>query len=60
MGFDDERARGLIRVSLGRFNTEEEVDRFLNVFRKTVGALSLQSHREEKVAELPHYTLSEH
>jgi cysteine desulfurase len=60
MGYDDERARGLLRLSLGRFNTDEEVDRFLNVFRKTVGALSLQSHREEKIAAFPHYALSEH
>ena len=29
MGYDAERARGLIRVSLGRFNTQGEVARFL-------------------------------
>jgi cysteine desulfurase len=60
MGYDDERARGLLRLSLGRFNTDEEVDRFLHVFRKTVAALSLQLHREEKVAAFPPYALSEH
>lgn len=31
MGYDSEQARGLIRVSLGRFNGQEEVDRFLRV-----------------------------
>ena len=31
MGYDDERARGLIRISLGRFNTRQEVDRFLQI-----------------------------
>ncbi len=39
MGFDDECARGLIRVSLGRFNTQQEVDRFIKIF---VGAVSSQ------------------
>jgi len=33
MGYDAESARGLIRVSLGRFNTQQEVDRFLEVLR---------------------------
>ena len=28
MGYDAERARGLVRVTLGRFNNEAEVDRF--------------------------------
>ena len=32
MGYDVEQARGLIRVSLGRFNTRKEVDRFLQIF----------------------------
>jgi len=36
MGYDDERARGLIRVSLGRFNTHQEVDRFLKVLPQVV------------------------
>ena len=31
MGFDSERARGLVRITLGRFNTESEVDRFLEI-----------------------------
>lgn len=36
MGYDEERARGLIRISLGRFNTQAEVDRFVEVFAGAV------------------------
>jgi cysteine desulfurase len=46
MGLDPIRARGSLRITLGRGNTEEEVDRFLEVLPATV--LSLQtvaSHR---------------
>ena len=32
MGFDLLRARGSLRITLGRFTTKAEVDRFLNVF----------------------------
>lgn len=32
MGFDLLRARGSLRITLGRFNTKAEVDRFLSVF----------------------------
>ena len=39
MGYDPERARGLIRVSLGRFNTRPEVDRFLDVLSSAVSSL---------------------
>lgn len=35
MGYDPESARGLIRVSLGRFNRQEEVERFLELLRST-------------------------
>ena len=31
MGFDPVRARGSLRITLGRFNTDAEVDTFLNV-----------------------------
>ncbi len=34
MGFDPFRARGALRITLGRFNTEMEVDRFLDIFPK--------------------------
>jgi cysteine desulfurase len=40
MGYDDERARGLLRLSLGRFNTESEVDRFLEILPLAVAAFS--------------------
>ena len=36
MGYNDEQARGLIRLSLGRFNTQEEVDRFLQILCEVV------------------------
>ena len=49
MGFDDERARGLIRVSLGRFNTHEEVDRFTSVLRTVVRTLPVQSIADLKL-----------
>jgi len=39
MGYDAVRARGLIRISLGRFNTQPEVDRFLDVLSSAVSAL---------------------
>jgi cysteine desulfurase len=39
MGYDAESARGLIRISLGRFNTQHEVDRFLEVLSSAVSAL---------------------
>ncbi len=39
MGYDAEQARGLIRVSLGRFNTEQEVDRFLRILVSCTGKL---------------------
>jgi len=38
-GYDVESARGLVRVSLGRFNTQQEVDRFLDVLSSAVSAL---------------------
>jgi len=39
MGFDSERARGLVRITLGRFNTEEEVDRLLEILPALVAEL---------------------
>jgi cysteine desulfurase len=40
MGYDDERARGLLRLSLGRFNTEHEVDRFLEILPRVLTRLT--------------------
>jgi cysteine desulfurase len=39
MGFDPIRARGTLRVTLGRFNTTVEVDRFLQILPPAVNAL---------------------
>lgn len=38
MGYDEQRARGLIRVSLGRFNTRDQVLQFLNILESVVAA----------------------
>lgn len=40
MGYDAERARGLVRITLGRFNTETEVDRFLEILTRLVEELN--------------------
>lgn len=40
MGFEPERARGLLRVTLGRFNTEGEVERFLQILPQAVASLA--------------------
>ncbi len=40
MGYDSEQARGLLRVSLGRFTTEQEVDRFLDILPQAVATLN--------------------
>ena len=40
MGFDTDRARGLVRITLGRFNTEPEVDRFLEILPRLVADLN--------------------
>jgi cysteine desulfurase len=39
MGFDPLKARGSLRISLGRFNTAEEADRFLEVLPRAVASL---------------------
>lgn len=40
MGYDSERARGLVRITLGRFNTEAEVNRFLEILPALVAQLN--------------------
>jgi cysteine desulfurase len=40
MGYDAERARGLLRLSLGRFNTQQEVERFLEILPAALDALT--------------------
>ena len=44
MGYDTESARGLIRVSLGRFNTRQEVEAFLKKLHDAVSILSSTAH----------------
>ena len=39
MGMDPVRARGSLRITLGRFNTEAEVDTFLEVLPRLVGEM---------------------
>ena len=39
MGLDPLRARGSLRISLGRFNTKEEADRLLDVLPRAVASL---------------------
>jgi len=40
MGMDAFRSRGSLRITLGRFNTEEDVERFLDLLPRVVGELS--------------------
>jgi len=51
MGYDPERARGLLRVSLGRFNTVQEVDCFLDVLSNAVDAPT-PAHAGARTAEV--------
>jgi cysteine desulfurase len=39
MGMDPVRARGSLRITLGRFNTDAEVDTFLDVLPRLVGEM---------------------
>lgn len=45
MGFDAFRARGALRITLGRFNTDEEVDRFVALLPQIVAQLSSVTSR---------------
>jgi cysteine desulfurase len=40
MGFDPQRAEGSVRVTLGRFSTESEVNRFLEILPRALAALA--------------------
>ncbi len=40
IGYDADRARGLLRLSMGRFNTQQEVDRFLEILSCAVATLT--------------------
>lgn len=51
LGFDAYKARGSLRVTLGRFNTREEADQFLAAFPRAVAALrSIRSPRPSGLA----------
>jgi cysteine desulfurase len=39
LGLDPLKARGSLRISLGRFNTLDEADRFLEVLPRAVASL---------------------
>ena len=45
MGMDPVRARGSLRITLGRFNTDGEVDTFLEVLPRLVGEMRLVTSR---------------
>ncbi|MFA5160355.1 MAG: cysteine desulfurase family protein [Candidatus Omnitrophota bacterium] len=45
LGFDPLKARGALRVTLGRFNSKEEVERFLEILPKAVSKLQPMSTR---------------
>lgn len=46
MGMDPVRARGSLRITLGRFNTDLEVDTFLDVLPRLVGNLRIITSRD--------------
>lgn len=50
MGFDLFRARGSLRLSLGRFNTKAEVERFLDVFPSVTASLRQITTRRSEPA----------
>ncbi len=49
MGFDAFRARGALRITLGRFNDEDEAERFLEILPRVVGHLSPITSRARAV-----------
>ncbi len=40
MGFNPLRARGSLRIALGRFNTDEEIDHFLEIIPQVISSLT--------------------
>ena len=50
LGFDPLQARGSLRITLGRFNTDAEVDRFLEVLPPLVGELRPITSRRWAIA----------
>jgi cysteine desulfurase len=53
MGYDDDRARSLIRVSLGRFSTQAEVDAFLEALPRAITALNPRTIPTDRTQPVP-------
>jgi cysteine desulfurase len=53
MGYDAESARGLIRLSLGRFNTPDEVHRFIRILSDCVEAMPSTSPDRNAHSSVP-------
>jgi len=51
MGYDAERACGLLRLSLGRFNTQAEVDRFLKTLSEALATLD-ELHAQSQLRQV--------
>jgi cysteine desulfurase len=51
MGMDAFRARGALRLTLGRFNTADEVERFLEILPAAVGRLRPITSRATRASE---------
>jgi cysteine desulfurase len=50
MGLDAVRARGSLRITLGRFNTEDEIERFIDVLPRVAAKLRpLTLHSEKSI-----------
>ena len=60
MGFDPFRARGALRITLGRFNTESEAEDFLTVFPKAVAELRSIKSYHHTIKEIHHDTTDSH
>ena len=60
MGFDPFRARGALRMTLGRFNTESEVDSFLAVLPEVLAGLRSIKSYHHTIKEIPHDTTDNH
>jgi cysteine desulfurase len=53
MGYDSEQSRGLIRVSLGRFNTQAEVDRFVEILTRALASFDVARPTLSSLGEQP-------
>ena len=60
MGMDPVRARGSLRITLGRFNTDAEVDTFLDVLPRLVAELRPVTSRSFAICCLKGLNEKEH